>query len=105
VTTHATELACPLACGATTPQRVKRAELIPWIRDAGRVPVERAVIRPRGTDAYVALGSRLNRFRTWADRRASRAPASKSRGPSFMYARHVRAKARRSVADPQREGT
>jgi aminodeoxyfutalosine synthase len=27
--------------GATTPQRVQRAELIQWIRDAGRVPVER----------------------------------------------------------------
>jgi len=27
--------------GATTPQAVKRAELIQWIRDAGRVPVER----------------------------------------------------------------
>ncbi|MHC4262454.1 MAG: aminofutalosine synthase MqnE [Planctomycetota bacterium] len=27
--------------GATTPQEVKRQELIDWIRDAGRVPVER----------------------------------------------------------------
>ncbi len=27
--------------GATTPQHVKRAELIRWIRDAGRIPVER----------------------------------------------------------------
>jgi aminodeoxyfutalosine synthase len=27
--------------GATTPQEVKRAELVQWIRDAGRVPVER----------------------------------------------------------------
>jgi aminodeoxyfutalosine synthase len=27
--------------GATTPQRVKRDELVRWIRDAGRVPVER----------------------------------------------------------------
>lgn len=27
--------------GATTPQSVKRGELIQWIRDAGRVPVER----------------------------------------------------------------
>jgi aminodeoxyfutalosine synthase len=27
--------------GATTPQEVKRAELIQWIRDAGREPVER----------------------------------------------------------------
>jgi aminodeoxyfutalosine synthase len=27
--------------GATTPQRVARAELVQWIRDAGRVPVER----------------------------------------------------------------
>ena len=27
--------------GATTPQEVKRAELVRWIRDAGRVPVER----------------------------------------------------------------
>jgi aminodeoxyfutalosine synthase len=27
--------------GATTPQRVMRAELVQWIRDAGRVPVER----------------------------------------------------------------
>lgn len=27
--------------GATTPQSVKRAELVRWIRDAGRVPVER----------------------------------------------------------------
>jgi len=27
--------------GATTPQRVLRAELVQWIRDAGRVPVER----------------------------------------------------------------
>ena len=27
--------------GATTPQEVQRDELIAWIRDAGRVPVER----------------------------------------------------------------
>jgi len=27
--------------GATTPQQVQRAELIQWIRDAGRIPVER----------------------------------------------------------------
>ena len=27
--------------GATTPQEVERAELVQWIRDAGRVPVER----------------------------------------------------------------
>lgn len=27
--------------GATTPQRVQREELVQWIRDAGRVPVER----------------------------------------------------------------
>ena len=27
--------------GATTPQRVRREELVQWIRDAGRVPVER----------------------------------------------------------------
>jgi len=27
--------------GATTPQRVQRAELVQWIRDAGRIPVER----------------------------------------------------------------
>jgi aminodeoxyfutalosine synthase len=27
--------------GATTPQKVQRDELIQWIRDAGRVPVER----------------------------------------------------------------
>ena len=27
--------------GATTPQQVQRAELVQWIRDAGRVPVER----------------------------------------------------------------
>jgi aminodeoxyfutalosine synthase len=27
--------------GATTPQEVKRAELIRWIRDAGRLPIER----------------------------------------------------------------
>ncbi|MEM9799289.1 MAG: aminofutalosine synthase MqnE, partial [Planctomycetota bacterium] len=27
--------------GATTPQRVLRAELVQWIRDAGRIPVER----------------------------------------------------------------
>lgn len=27
--------------GATTPQKVQRAELVQWIRDAGRVPVER----------------------------------------------------------------
>jgi len=27
--------------GATTPQRVQRGELVRWIRDAGRVPVER----------------------------------------------------------------
>jgi len=27
--------------GATTPQRVAREELIQWIRDAGRIPVER----------------------------------------------------------------
>jgi aminodeoxyfutalosine synthase len=27
--------------GATTPQHVKRAELVQWIRDAGRIPVER----------------------------------------------------------------
>jgi len=30
--------------GATTPQFVKRAELIQWIRDAGRTPVERDTI-------------------------------------------------------------
>jgi aminodeoxyfutalosine synthase len=30
--------------GATTPQRVARAELVQWIRDAGRVPVERDTI-------------------------------------------------------------
>ena len=30
--------------GATTPQEVKRAELIQWIRDAGRSPVERDTI-------------------------------------------------------------
>jgi aminodeoxyfutalosine synthase len=27
--------------GATTPQEVQREELVQWIRDAGRVPVER----------------------------------------------------------------
>ncbi len=27
--------------GATTPQEVARAELIEWIEDAGRIPVER----------------------------------------------------------------
>jgi aminodeoxyfutalosine synthase len=27
--------------GATTPERVQRAELVQWIRDAGRIPVER----------------------------------------------------------------
>ena len=27
--------------GATTPQEVQRAELIRWIRDAGRIPIER----------------------------------------------------------------
>jgi len=27
--------------GATTPQEVQRSELVQWIRDAGRVPVER----------------------------------------------------------------
>jgi len=27
--------------GATTPQKVQREELVQWIRDAGRVPVER----------------------------------------------------------------
>jgi aminodeoxyfutalosine synthase len=27
--------------GATTPQKVQRAELVQWIRDAGRIPVER----------------------------------------------------------------
>ncbi len=27
--------------GATTPQEVKRNELVQWIRDAGRIPVER----------------------------------------------------------------
>ena len=27
--------------GATTPQVVQRTELIQWIRDAGRIPVER----------------------------------------------------------------
>jgi len=27
--------------GATTPEAVKRAELVQWIRDAGRIPVER----------------------------------------------------------------
>ena len=27
--------------GATTPQRVEREELVQWIRDAGRIPVER----------------------------------------------------------------
>ena len=30
--------------GATTPQQVMRAELVQWIRDAGRVPVERDTI-------------------------------------------------------------
>ena len=30
--------------GATTPQEVARAELVQWIRDAGRVPVERDTI-------------------------------------------------------------
>ncbi len=30
--------------GATTPQKVQRAELVQWIRDAGRVPVERDTI-------------------------------------------------------------
>jgi aminodeoxyfutalosine synthase len=37
--------------GATTPERVKREELVQWIRDAGRVPVERDtlynVVEPR----------------------------------------------------------
>jgi aminodeoxyfutalosine synthase len=27
--------------GATTPQRVSRDDLVQWIRDAGRIPVER----------------------------------------------------------------
>ena len=27
--------------GATTPEAVKRSELVQWIRDAGRIPVER----------------------------------------------------------------
>jgi aminodeoxyfutalosine synthase len=27
--------------GATTPQAVERAELLRWIRDAGRIPIER----------------------------------------------------------------
>jgi len=27
--------------GATTPEEVERSELIQWIRDAGRIPVER----------------------------------------------------------------
>jgi len=30
--------------GATTPQKVLRAELVQWIRDAGRIPVERDTI-------------------------------------------------------------
>ncbi|MBK7874700.1 MAG: aminofutalosine synthase MqnE [Planctomycetes bacterium] len=30
--------------GATTPQKVQRAELVQWIRDAGRVPVERDTV-------------------------------------------------------------
>ena len=30
-----------LNAGATTPQKVQREELVQWIRDAGRVPVER----------------------------------------------------------------
>ena len=30
--------------GATTPQAVERAELLRWIRDAGRIPVERDTI-------------------------------------------------------------
>tara|TARA_R110002126_G_scaffold12375_4_gene53773 strand:- start:25984 stop:27162 length:1179 start_codon:yes stop_codon:yes gene_type:complete len=30
--------------GASTPQRVARAELVQWIRDAGRVPVERDTV-------------------------------------------------------------
>jgi len=29
-----------LNAGATTPQKVQREELVQWIRDAGRVPVE-----------------------------------------------------------------
>ncbi len=30
--------------GATTPQAVERSELLRWIRDAGRIPVERDTI-------------------------------------------------------------
>ena len=33
--------------GATTPQQVLRAELVQWIRDAGRSPVERATVCAR----------------------------------------------------------
>jgi aminodeoxyfutalosine synthase len=45
--------------GATTPQHVQRAELIQWIRDAGRVPVERDTLYNvvwSGAEQRVAAG-------------------------------------------------
>jgi aminodeoxyfutalosine synthase len=43
--------------GATTPQEVQREELVHWIEDAGRVPVERNTI-------YRAIGDAKGRFET-----------------------------------------
>lgn len=46
--------------GATTPQKVKRAELVQWIRDAGREPVERDTIYNvvwSGEDSVAKVGS------------------------------------------------
>ncbi len=37
--------------GATTPEAVKRAELVQWIRDAGRIPVERDTLYNVGWSA------------------------------------------------------
>jgi aminodeoxyfutalosine synthase len=49
--------------GATTPQAVERAELLRWIRDAGRIPVERDTLynvlwsEDAGTRANCARGA------------------------------------------------
>jgi aminodeoxyfutalosine synthase len=44
--------------GATTPQEVERSALVQWIRDAGRVPVERDTLyRVVWSDASDAVGS------------------------------------------------
>jgi aminodeoxyfutalosine synthase len=47
--------------GATTPQKMQRAELIRWIRDAGRIPVERDTLYNvvwSGDEARAPVGAR-----------------------------------------------